>query len=185
MSLKKIQTIALFFIGTFSVAFLTNAFAEFYNLHQGFYLSGNLGSTLSGTLTHNNQSESGFMGFAGNFFVGKAYNPNFAIEGGYGYYDSSLAGTSIIDFVGKGTLPLGSRATLFAKLGIAYTELRTCFFNCSTYTQFAPAFGLGAGVGINKNWTSTFEYNGVYMSSTDSSGLLGALTIGVTRYFDA
>jgi len=181
----KFKSIVQFFACAISAAFLSNAFAEFYNLHQGFYLSGNIGRTLSGKLTHNNQSESGFMGVAGSFFVGKAYNPNFAIEGGYGYYDASIAGTSILDFVGKGTLPLGSRASLFGKLGVAYTELRTCFFGCNTYTQFTPAFGVGFGVGITKRWTGTLEYNGVYMSSTDSSGLLGALTIGATRYFDA
>ncbi|HLB55924.1 MAG TPA: outer membrane beta-barrel protein [Coxiellaceae bacterium] len=177
MTSKTIYKITQFSTIIFASAFLANALADtqFYNLHTGFYVSGNAG------VAFNKNSTSGF---AGNFFVGRQFNPNIAIEGGYGYY-GTLGGTSVLNVAAKGTLPLGKRVTLFGKLGGAYIELENCFFGCATYSQVAPAFGLGMGVGINQDWTGSLEYNGVYSTLTNNNGFIGGVTLGVTRYFDA
>ena len=116
--------------------------------------------------------------------MGRQFNPYFALEGGYGYYGSA-GGTSALDVVAKGILPLSTRAMLFGKVGGAYIELRNCFFGCQTHTQFGPAFGLGLGVNITKQWATSLEYNGVYTTFTNNKGFVGGVTIGATRYFDA
>jgi hypothetical protein len=170
-----IKKTILFSACVIASAFLSNAFAEYYNFHEGFYLSGNAGVGLKSRST---------SGGAINFFVGRLFNPFIAVEGEYGYYGSS-GGTSVLGVVAKGVLPISTRTTLFAKLGGAYIESRTCFLGCTTYTQFGPAFGLGLGVNITKQWATSLEYNGVYTTFTNNKGFIGGITLGATRYFDA
>src|SRR3990167_10798327 len=175
--LKSIYKIMQFSACIAASAFLPTVFADVqsYNLHDGFYVSGNVGVGIKSYST---------SGFAANFFVGRQFNPHIGIEGGYGYYGVSSE-TSVLNVVAKGIVPISTRGTLFAKLGGAYVELRNCFLGCTTYTQFAPAFGAGFGVNITKQWASSLEYNGVYTTFTNNTGFVGGVTLGVTRYFDA
>ncbi len=187
MKLKLIRKILPFSFCILSAAFLSNAFAdtEFYNAHEGFYVAGNGGISLGDKVKKSGQASSGFMGGAASVFIARQFKKYFALEGGFAYYGSKLGETTVFDVVGKGILPLGSRVMLFGKLGAAYAQLSTCFLGCDTQNQITPAFGLGMGVGITKKWAGTLEYNGIYLSSSRSSGLLGGLTVGATRYFDA
>lgn len=170
-----IQKIIMTISALFMSSFFSTTFAEFYNYHSGFYMSGNLGVGLKSNST---------SGVAAAISIGRLFNPFIAIEGGYAYYGSA-GGTSVLNAVAKGILPISTRGTLFAKLGVGYIELRNCFLGCTTHTQFGPAFGLGGGVNINKQWQTTLEYNGVYTTFTNDSGFVGGITLGVTRYFDA
>lgn len=183
MRTKFIKTI-FFFSGVVSSAFLTNALADSYNLHDGFYVAGNLGASLSDKVKKSGNTASGVTGLAASLFLARQFNSYFALEGGFAHYSVSFLGASIFDIVAKGVLPLGSRTMLFGKFGGALAETEACFLGCESHTQFAPAFGLGLGVGINHNWAGTLEYNGIYLSSSNTTGLIGGLTVGATRYFD-
>lgn len=156
-----------------------------YNRHYGFYASGNLGVALSGNVMKSGKKNSGFTGLAASIFVGKHFTSKLALEAGFAHYNLDFVGASIFDIVAKGILPLGQRYMLFGKLGGAITETEACFLGCETHNQLTPAFGVGFGVGINKDWAGTLEYNGVYMSSPNTDNIVGGLTIGATRYFDA
>lgn len=175
MRRTSIRKIMINSVALFISLFFSTTFAEFYNYHSGFYLGGNLGVGLKSNST---------SGVAAAISIGRLFNPFIAIEGGYAYYGSA-DGTSVLNVVAKGVLPVSTRGTLFAKLGVGYIELRNCFLGCTTHNQFGPAFGLGGGVNINNQWQTSLEYNGVYTTFTNNSGFVGGITLGVTRYFDA
>lgn len=182
---RMIRKITCFSLYLLTSIFLTNGFAGEYNSHQGFYVAGNIGASLSDKITKSGNTASGVTGFAASLFLARQFNTHFAVEGGFAHYSVSFLGASIFDVVAKGILPLGSRVMLFGKLGGALAETEACFLGCETHNEFAPAVGAGLGVGINQNWATTLEYNAVYLSSSTVSGLIGGLTIGATRYFDA
>jgi uncharacterized membrane-anchored protein len=85
---------------------------------------------------------------------------------------------------------VGSRISLFAKLGIGYAEVVTRLLGPNrgdlVSDNTVPVFGLGVGYGLTSLWMLSLEANGAYFSGStnNASGLMGGLTFGGTRYFN-
>ncbi len=118
--------------------------------------------------------------YAARFFLGYSFNQFFSLESGWvalqgiKFKDVNGSGTdpemnqTIIDFVGKATLPIGYIG-LFVKGGGAYihrTEIRVTNARYYANNKYIPAVGAGLSVFISPNVTLGAEYDR-YISSGD------------------
>jgi hypothetical protein len=182
MTLKKIviSTAAVF---CFSLAHANTL----YKAYQGQYISMNAGLSYANKMFYNYVNKSNVLGFGSNLFLGYQYSPYVAPEVLLQYEDLPPLGNAVVlGLDGKFTLPIQTRFSLFARLGGAIGYLRTCVSSsCYTSDGLVPTMGLGAGYDLGHRWTGTLECNGAYYpnSTNNGSGFIGAVTVGVTRYF--
>src|SRR3990167_3582674 len=115
MLYKKIIFSAAFFCVTVSA--MADQQPQF-NHYQGQYINFNAGAAFANKIAQQSQLRSGFLGAAVNAFLGTTLNPYFGAEIGSGYYSfGSNGGASITSINIRFTAPIGSRFSLFAKLG--------------------------------------------------------------------
>ncbi len=182
MPLKRICFLAATFLGLISIA---HAETNHYNRIVGQYISGNFGGSYANQTHQEDRKENGFLGVGANLFLGDQINPYFAPEVGVAYFDMEHYNDwfSILNLNGRFTIPVGTRVSLFAKIGIGLGSVKTCFRHCHTSNDMVPTGGLGVGVGLTKEWMTSAEFNGAYFSTKNAVGIFGGLTIGATRYF--
>jgi opacity protein-like surface antigen len=156
-----------------------------YNRHNGYFVSGNLGTGIVDEISKSGTNDAGFTGFGGGLNLGDQFTPNFGAELGASIYSLAFSTLTMYDLVAKGVLPLNQRGEFFGKLGVGLARLRVCVLGCDSHERVGPAFGLGFAYNFTHRWAGTLEYNGIYLSSPYSKGIVGALTIGATRHFDA
>lgn len=156
-----------------------------YNRHNGYFVSGNLGTGIVDEISKSGSNDAGFTGFGGGINLGDQFTPNFGAELGASIYSLAFSTLTMYDLVGKGVLPLNQRGEFFGKLGLGLARLRVCVLGCDSHERVGPAFGFGFAYNFTHRWAGTLEYNGIYLSSPYSKGIVGALTIGATRHFDA
>lgn len=182
MLLKKIILISSIACGSF----LSIAQADsLYNAYQGQYVSVGIGATYANKIYQPGNTRSGFLGGGGNLFLGDQITPYVGPELGFNYFGFRSGGVTILSLNGRFTLPVGSRISLFAKLGLGYTELTMRMNGYSSSNSFVPAFGLGVGYGLTSQWMLSAEGNGVYLPQGmgNGNGVIGGLTLAATRYF--
>lgn len=183
MTMKKIVFISAVATLCCSIA-NANTFEKAY---QGQFLSVNAGASYANKLSYAGESDSGVMGFGTNLFFGDQIGAYFAPEVQLNYFDLPPMGNAIVfGLDGKFTLPIQERNSLFARLGVAMGYLRTCVgINCATSNGIVPTLGLGTGYDLGHRWVATLECNGAFypQSTANGNGIIGALTIGATRYF--
>ncbi len=117
--------------------------------------------------------------YAGRIFIGYSFNPFISLESGYlalqGIKFNNINGTTnddinqtIIDLVGKATLPMGYIG-LFVKAGGAYVhrnELKVGTARYRANNKYVPAVGGGLSVFVTDNVTLGAEYDR-YIKSGD------------------
>jgi len=184
VTIKKIALFSAVASIFFSIA---NA-NSLYDTYRGQYLSVNAGASYANNVFSNGKSSSGFLGFGGDLFLGDQVSPYFSPEVVLDYFDLSPMGGGAIVFGldGRFTVPVSEHIALFARLGPAVGYIRTCVSGlCRTSNGLVPALGLGAGYALTQQWTLSLEFNGAYFpkSTANGNGLIGAATIGATRFF--
>ena len=172
---------AVYLTGAVCSLFLMTASAESldaYNLHNGFYLTGNTMPI-----------------FAGGVDAGYLFTPRLGVEVGYdSIWDWYLLGTvdvSMYHLDVKTIMPFGSRGELFGKFGVGIingTEKNTLLSNYNQTSQsWGASVGFGIGYDVMPSWVITLEANGMIYpeSHTLNGGLALIPSIGLTHYFDA
>lgn len=185
MTLKRFTLFsAVACIGFFSAA---NANHLFYNHYVGQYLSVDAGVSYAHQLYVNGKINNNVTGGGGALFLGDMINPYFGPEIALQYFDlPQMGGLILLNLNGRFTEFFGQSVSLFEKLGIGLSELRTCFQGCYKSDIMSPTFGIGVGVGITPQWMTSLEFNGTYLPSEtpNGAGVVGAITFGATRYFN-
>ena len=149
----------------------------------GWYASLNAGIAVTGDITKNGVTRSGFGRGALLAYGGYQFNENWAAEFGLSYQSIKNGDYEIYDLAGKLTLPMDDKNILFGKLGVALASLEYCQGGCQRDNKFAPFIGVGYGYQVMPNLQITAEYNGVFVTSGMADGSLGAMTVGATYYF--
>jgi hypothetical protein len=185
MILKRLALFsAVVGIGLSSAAFADHLF---YNRYVGQYLSVDAGVSYAHRMYVNGKTNNNVLGGATAIFLGDLINPYFGPEVALQYFDlPQMGGLILLNLNGRFTQSIGQSVSLFEKLGIGLSELRTCYQGCQKTDIMSPTFGVGVGLGITPLWMTSLEFNGTYLpeETGNGSGLVGAVTFGATRYFN-
>lgn len=153
------------------------------NEQQGFYASVNVGSSLMGEVSKSGKTKSGFLGPGASAYLGYQFPIGLGLEAGLGYYGLVFSDLYIYNLSATAAIPMGQRMTLLLKGGYGNATMKVCFMGCETRSRVGFTLGLGLGYAFNEHWTGTLQYNGIYVSSPNTDGLVGALTLGGTYFF--
>ena len=180
-----LRHIALFSVIEGTVFFATQSDALF-NPYQEQFVSINAGVSVANNIFLENKKAHGFVNAGGSLFLGDLVNNYFGPVLGITYLSwGSLGQAEILSLGGQLIVPLNLNFFLIGKLGLGYSEVRTCNGYCTESNNAVPAFGAGVGFAVTKNWMGSFEFNGEYLTESVSNGrgLTGALTLGMTRFW--
>lgn len=152
-----------------------------YNEHQGVYAEAGAGVlVLRIHDSLDDTSDAGVGGLAANAAVGYQFNKNFAAEVGYIPVGVILGeGLHTVHANVKGILPVGNRATVYAKAGVANTSF-------AGYSKAGLFSGVGASYAVTHKLDVNTQLQGTYLTAGKNSDNVmgGALTAGLTYHFD-
>lgn len=160
------------------------------NLHQGFYLSGNLGSAFGAVVDDDGSTSAGFDGIGGSGYLGYMFNPYLGLEAGANGFAIPFSSVLIYGATVVGNLPIGSRFSVFAKAGggaarfhLDSIDLGFLTIPASSVTQGAVLVGTGVGFALTKHLSATAQYNGAIVKNDASDGIVGLLSLGLEWHF--
>lgn len=180
---------SVYFAVAMLVACLSSALADemnddqVLNEQQGFYASANFGSSLMSEVNKSGKRDSGFLGPGVGAYVGYQFPIGLGLQAGLGYYGLEFADLLMMNVSATAAIPMGDRMTFLLKGGYGSSTLKVCFMGCETRSRLGFTFGLGLGYAFNTHWMGMLQYNGIYISSPNADGALGALTLGGTYFF--
>lgn len=151
-----------------------------YNEHQGVYAEAGAGvMALRVKENITGQSATGAGGLAANAAVGYQFNKNIAAEVGYIPTDVGVGPwLQTVHANVKGILPLGNRATVFAKAGVANTSV-------AGYSKAGLFSGVGASYAVTHKLDVNTQLQGTYVNFGEYANVMGgALTAGLAYHFD-
>lgn len=166
----------------------SSAYAGFNTYHQQ-YISANVGIPYASTLYRGSTKVHGFRGVGGTLYLGEEFNHTFGPELELQYDDYGAKGQYLLFGIsGRATYNFNQQVNVFVKAGLGSGEVRVSNQGAwKKRNMMVPVFGGGLGVALTPKWLTTVEFNGSYFSEDSSSiasGVLGVLTLGITRFFN-
>lgn len=178
-----------------------DAYGSMDNIHQGFYLNGNIGFQ-AGSTSHigaepdDVQLTWGSNGLGGGGYAGYMFTSHVGLEaGGYSFSNSNLllpgSITQIVYGVTVvGNLPLGQRFSVFGKAGAGaiYTHASSITIGSLSLPEISHTYGaalLGAGLSysFSKHLSTNIQFNSAIPMQMELQGVIGFPSIGLTWHF--
>lgn len=159
------------------------------NDYTGAYLSAGLGGFGGAGYTYDDNNkrsfDGGFAGLGATLIGGYRFNRYLAVEADVMPLIDIGGKGAIVGGMVKGMVPVGQRATLFAKAGGGALILKPDPFMgvaFPTTTIGGPMVGAGASYALTQHVDANIQYNGLIITGKDPA-ILGNATAGLTLHF--